>query len=134
MEGWGWTKSYFGNIASFENMDRFKPFGNTVHDMQRVMADHPGARWTFDLNHVYTNDPSLASVPQFYEQLGDPGHYHISGFRDEQLPHTTLHSTRQDSIVKAVSTDAPIIIESLGIDDIHLFHDELQYVAARLSV
>lgn len=134
MKSWGWVAEYFGDLASFENMDRFKPFGQSPEDMRRILDEHPTARWTFDLNHVYTNDPDLSRVSDFYEQLGDPGHYHISGFKDKALPHTTLHTTGQDSIIAAVATKKPIIIESLGSDDIHLFREEYNYVAARLKL
>ncbi len=134
MEHWGWVADYFGDAASFENMDCFKLFGKSPEAMQQILGEHPTARWTFDLNHVYTNDPSLSQVSDFYSQLGDPGHYHISGFKDASLPHTTLHMTRQDDIIDRIATSAPVIIESLGIKDIHLFRDELAYVAQRMSV
>ena len=133
MKRWGWIVEYFGDLASFENMDRFKPFGQSPEDMQRIISEHPTARWTFDINHVYTNDVSLSRVSDFYRQLGDPGHYHISGFRDEVLPHTTLHSSNQDIIIDAVTTKKPIIIESLGSDDIHSFREEYNYVVERLN-
>jgi hypothetical protein len=133
MEHWGWLADHFGDSVSFENMDCFKPFGQTPEDMARVLREHPSARWTFDTNHVLTHDESLASVPHFYDQLGDPGHYHISGFRDASLPHTTLHTTRQDGVIDAIATDAPIIIESLGIADIDQFRPEYDYVVKRMS-
>lgn len=132
MQKWGWVADYFGDRASFENMDRFKPFGKSAEDMRRIKSEHPSARWTFDINHVFTNDKSLHHIPDFYAQLGDPGHYHISGFQDELLPHTTLHTTHQDEIIQAIATDNPIIIESLGIKDIHLFRKEYDYIMKRL--
>lgn len=133
MEQWGWLAAYFGNIASFENMDCFKPFGQSPEDMKKILSEYPTARWTFDINHVFTNDAALQRVGDFYTALGKPGHYHISGFRDATLPHTTLHTTHQDSIIAAITTDRPIIIESLGTNDIHLFRKEYDYVIERLS-
>lgn len=133
MEQWGWLADYFGDAASFENMDCFKPFARTPRDMTRVLREHPSARWTFDVNHVLTNDESLASVSNFYDQLGNPGHYHISGFRDAALPHTTLHTTRQNGVIDAIATNAPIIIESLGIADIDQFRPEYDYVVKRMT-
>lgn len=132
MQKWRWLIDYFGDRASFENMDRFKPFGKSPEDMRRIKNEYPTARWTFDINHVFTNDATLRHIPDFYAQLGNPGHYHISGFQDESLPHTTLHTTRQDEIIHAVATNSPVIIESLGIKDIHLFRREYDYVAKRL--
>ncbi|QQG51196.1 MAG: hypothetical protein HZB75_01680 [Candidatus Saccharibacteria bacterium] len=133
MKSWGWVADHFGDLASFENMDRFKPFGGSVEDMQQIKSEYPMTRWTFDINHVYTNDSSLSRMSDFYELLGDPGHYHVSGFRDEALPHTTLCTTGQDKIIDAVATEHPIIIESLGSSDIHLFRQEYDYIVARLK-
>jgi len=133
MRDWDWLARYFGGLASFENMDRFKPFGQSPEDMRKIRSNYPSMRWTFDINHVFTNDSGLSRASDFYEQLGDPGHYHISGFKDKALPHTTLFTTKQDAIIKAVATEAPIIIESLGSDDIHLFRNEYAYVVERLS-
>lgn len=133
MQHWAWLQDYFGDKASFENMDRFKPTGKTVVDMRTILAEYKDARWTFDLNHVFTNDPSMAEVSDFYAQLGAPGHYHISGFADVSSPHTTLSTTRQNEIIHAVQNNAPIIIESLGIADIHLFQAEYDYVVERLK-
>jgi hypothetical protein len=132
MQTWDWVANYFGDLASFENMDRFKPFGKSPEDMKHIQEKCPTARWTFDLNHVFTNDSLLRSVPDFYTQLDNLGHYHISGFQDELLPHTTLHTTKQDAIIQAVATNHPIIIESLGIKDIHLFREEYDCVVKRL--
>jgi hypothetical protein len=133
MGHWAWLTNYFGELASFENMDRFKPFGRTPEDLVQVRNEYPTARWTFDINHVFTNDPSLASVTEFYEQLGAPGHYHISGFKDASLPHTKLYTTHQDAIITAVRTDAPVIIESFGPTDIEQFKREYDYIAERLA-
>jgi len=133
MDSWGWLANYFGDLASFENMDCFKPFGRTPQDIDVTLTQHPMARWTFDINHVLTNDPSLESVPSFYRWLGRPGHYHISGFKDAALPHTTLHTTHQDAVISAIATPAPVIIESLGIADIDQFQQEYEYVVERLK-
>lgn len=127
MQHWAWLHEYFGNVASFENMDRFKPFGQTAHDMAVIAKECPGARWTFDINHVFTNDPSLKTVADF-ATLPQPGHYHISAFKDAQLPHTTLFTSNQDAIIQSVQGGAPIIIESLGLDDIDTFQKEYNYV------
>lgn len=133
MQHWAWLRDYFGDKASFENMDCFKPSGKTVASMRAILDEYKDARWTFDLNHVFTNDSSMAEVPDFYAKLGKPGHYHISGFAGASLPHTTLSTTQQDEIILTVQNDAPIIIESLGAADIHLFQEEYDYVVERLA-
>ncbi len=129
---WSWLRSYFGTKTSFENMDWRKPFAKTPEDMAKVFTNFPDARWTYDLNHVFTNDSSMKLSKDFYTTLGNLGHYHISGFKDDHLPHTKLFETRQDSIITSVEDERPIIIESFGIEDIHEFKKEYDYVTARL--
>lgn len=133
MAQWRWVYDYFGDRTSFENMDRFKPFGQTADDMASIFNQRTPKRWTFDINHVFTVDPTLAMINDFTQQLAILGHYHISGFKDASLPHTTLNTTGQDAIIGAITTDHPIIIESLGFDDIVDFEQEFSYVIKRLA-
>jgi hypothetical protein len=133
MQKWSWLHEYFGSKASFENMDWRKPFGTSPDDMSEVFEQYSNARWTYDLNHVYTNDDTMILADEFYSRFDNLGHYHLSGFKDERLPHTTLHTTHQNIIIEAVKSNHPIIIESYGIDDIENFETELEYITPRLA-
>ena len=127
MDEWSWLVKYFGDLLSYENMDWRKPFATLPSHMKEVFSQAPNARWTYDLNHVYTVDPSMKLADEFYDSFSNLGHYHISGFKDADLPHTTLYTTHQDIIAEYVRTDHPIIIESFGIYDIQDFQLELDY-------
>lgn len=109
-------------------MDRAKVFGQTPSDMRTVFDDAPQAQWTFDLNHVYSNDDSMQLVDDFYDLSDRLAHYHVSGYGGPELPHTTLHDSNQNIILRSIRTNHPIIIESYGTADIADFHDELVYV------
>ena len=128
MAQWRWLIDAFGSLASFENMDCEKDFGQTPSDMRTVFDDAPQAQWTFDLNHVYSNDKNMQTIDEFYGLSDRLAHYHVSGYGGPELPHTTLHNNNQDSILHSIRTDHPIIIESYGVDDIADFRDELVYV------
>lgn len=128
MQQWQWLVDEFGDVVSFENMDREKQFGASAQDMKLVFTDAPSSRWTFDLNHVYSIDSTMQSADLFYGQFKNIGHYHVSGYGGPALPHTTLHDKDQDIILGAIKTPHPIIIESYGTEDIHLFDNELAYV------
>lgn len=133
MAQWRWLVDAFGGLASFENMDCEKDFGQTPSDMRIVFDDAPQAKWTFDLNHVYSNDEGMQTIDEFYGFSDRLAHYHVSGYGGSELPHTTLHNSNQDSILRSIRTNHPIIIESYGVDDIADFRDELQYVFHALN-
>lgn len=134
MDSFAWLTSEFDGNLNIENMDWRKDFGQTAEDLERVFAQLPDAGWTFDVNHVKTNDPSMKLADELYKNLSPHlRQYHLSGFGGEDLPHTLLADTRQDDIIaKVTDLSKPIILESLGPEDIGRFREELDYVLARL--
>lgn len=135
LDSFGWLAGEFGDLLSIENMDRRKDFGKTPADLARVFSELPNAGWIFDVNHIKTNDPTMALADEFYKQLsGQLKHYHLSGYVDDNLPHTLLADTRQDEIIaKVTDKTKPIILESLGANDLGRFREELAYVSTRLQ-
>src|SRR3569833_158777 len=115
-------------------MDWLKTFGNTVDELKQVFAELPNAVWTFDVNHIKTTDPSMDLAKSFYAELGSRlRNYHHSGFVDKNLAHTLLADTKQDDIIaKVEDLSKPIIIESLGAQNIDRFKEELNYIVPRL--
>jgi len=134
LDSFGWLASEFGNLLSIENMDRRKDFGKTPADLTQVFNELPHAGWIFDVNHIKTNDPSMALADEFYNRFSSRlKHYHLSGYVNSRLPHTLLADTRQDEIIaKVTDKTKPIILESLGANDLDRFKEELAYVSARL--
>ncbi|HVX58214.1 MAG TPA: hypothetical protein VG964_00580 [Candidatus Saccharimonadales bacterium] len=126
-----WLAEEFGDQVCAENMDWQKDFGQSPRDLQRVFADLPNAGWTYDVNHVMTNDPSLRLGEELYERFAPRlRQYHLSGFGGEHLPHTLLADTRQDKIIRLVKDlSKPIILESLGSVNLQRYQEELDYVS-----
>lgn len=134
-DSFAWLGDEFGDQVCAENMDWQKDFGQVPEDLERVFSDLPNAGWTFDVNHVLTNDPTLALGNELYESFAPRlRQYHLSGFGGENLPHTLLADTRQDKIISLVKDlSRPIILESLGSVNLERYQEELDYVIPRLE-
>lgn len=135
MQSFDWLNQAFDERLALENMDWRKDYGKSVKDMVHALNIVEGAGWIYDLNHVYTNDESMSLADDFMKALEKRlRHYHISGFGDDNLPHTSLFTTKQDEIIKKLTrTDKPIIIESFGVEDINNWRKELDYISSRLK-
>jgi hypothetical protein len=79
-----------------------------------------------DLNHCFTNDPSMRLAAEMYAAFGKRiSMVHISGF--EKL-HEPLSRTKQLEILTAIpDKNLPIIIES-GCDNIEEAKKEYEYI------
>jgi hypothetical protein len=134
-DSFGWLGEEFGGQICAENMDWQKDFGQTPTDLSRVFSELPDAGWTYDVNHVLTNDPSLKLANELYESFAPRlRQYHLSGFGGENLPHTLLADTRQDKIIGLVKDlSRPIILESIGSVNLERYQEELDYVLPRLE-
>jgi hypothetical protein len=129
---WTEKKESIRRLLSIENMDWRKSYGTSVEDMKLAFAQIPSAVWTFDLNHIYSIDPTMELADDFHESFDNLSHYHLSGFKDDKLPHAPLCETRQDIIIQKLQKDRPIIIESFGVDNIVNFKQELGYIRERI--
>ncbi len=95
----------------FENMDNRKKHYQTPDEIAPLFSINNDFKLVLDLNHVCSNDPSMALAAEFYEKLGSKiSHIHLSGYAGYHEP---LFQTKQLEIIKAVKNlDTPIIIES----------------------
>jgi hypothetical protein len=134
LSSFGWLAGVFGDRLSIENMDWRKDFGKTPSDLEKVFAELPNASWTYDVNHVKTNDPSMNLADDFYQLFKNRlKQYHLSGFVDDEMPHTLLADTKEEEIIAKVEDKTkPIIIESLGFKDMPRLQEEFDYITARL--
>ena len=98
--------------VAFENMDCRKSSFQTPEELSHVVMKSENFKAVLDVNHIYTNDPTLQSVPRFYKELGDRiVQTHLSGYTEL---HDPLYVTKQTQIVAAVKDlTLPIIIESV---------------------
>ena len=110
---------------SIENMDWTRERGKYVDSMQAVF-EKIDARMVLDVNHCYTNDPSMRLAGEMNAEFGDRiSQIHVSGF---ETGHELLFKTKQLEIMDAiVNKNLPIIIESFceTVEDVK---SEFEYV------
>ncbi len=96
---------------AFENMDNRKASFRWGADLARLLDRFPGAGMVLDVNHAFTNDPTLSLTKELYRSLGHRiVQVHLSGYAGY---HEALFQTRQAEIIKSIENpNVPIIIES----------------------
>lgn len=108
-----------------ENMDWQKEIGKYVDSMKDIFekADAP---MVLDLNHCYTNDPTMNLAKDMVENFGERiFEIHLSGF---EKSHDPLFQTQQIEILEAIpNKDLPVIIES-ECDSVEDAKKEFEYV------
>jgi hypothetical protein len=113
-----------------ENMDWTKEFGKYVESMQDIF-DNLDVPMALDLNHCFTNDPSMLLAQDMVENFKDRiEHIHISGF---ETMHELLYKTQQQEILTAIPDKSlPIIIES-GCETIDDAQKEFDFISSYLK-
>lgn len=117
--------------VAFENMDFHKAKYQSCGDMQEVFQKLPEARMVLDVNHVWTNDRSMALARELYNEFSERiAEVHISGFTKL---HDPLFVTEQSEIIRAVEdTSVPLIIES-QMNTVEDLQNEIAYITKVLS-
>lgn len=125
-----WLAEKYGDLLAFENLDAKKIFGKTVADLNFVFKKCPKAKLVLDLNHVYTNDESMALADDIYQAFKTRlCHFHLSGYGGF---HDALCLSQENVIVKGlVSLDYPIIDEG-NLMERDLLKTEFDYVCELL--
>lgn len=115
---------------SVENMDWRKEIGKYTESMQDIFAKFDGPM-TLNLNHCYTNDPSMRLAKEMTDTFGGRiEEIHLSGF--DHL-HEPLFRTQQREILEAIPDKRlPIIIES-SCESVVDAKVELEYVMSFLE-
>jgi len=109
--------SRFSIPFAIENMDKRKGSCKNVADLRKIF-EQADAKMVLDVNHCFSNDPSMKLASEFVEAFrGRIAGIHLSGF---ETLHDLLYKTQQREILDAVfDKNIPIIIESgcLSVDD-----------------
>ncbi len=102
--------SRFDLPISIENMDWKQERGKYVDSLQNIF-EKIDAKMVLDVNHCFTNDPSLLLAKQMTDEFGPRiSQIHLSGF---ETGHEMLFKTKQIEIMDAIANkELPIIIES----------------------
>jgi hypothetical protein len=119
-------------VLSVENMDDREASFRRPEDMKKFFAGHDDWKMVLDLNHCFTNDPSLKLAGDFINDFHDRiAQIHLSGYAGYHEP---LFKTEQSEIIECCKKlpGIPIIIESVvaSADDLAR---EYEYVAGVLS-
>lgn len=129
VEDWDVFSNYNLPFA-FENMDHNQNFARDVKDMKEVFSN-VDAKMVMDVNHCFTNDPTMQLANDFYVAFGQRiQEIHLSGY---EKFHEPLYLTKQPQIINAIpDKNIPIIIESTqkSLDDIV---NEYKYVLEVLN-
>ena len=114
-----------------ENMDSRKSSFRDVESMRSLFDQHENFKMVLDLNHCFTNDPTMKLAERFIETLGDKvGQIHLSGFAGFHEP---LFQTKQLEILKYCrELNAPIVIESV-LPDAADIKKEFDYIVENLK-
>ncbi|NQT49143.1 hypothetical protein HQ571_00450 [Candidatus Kuenenbacteria bacterium] len=115
---------------AIENMDKLKPAGQTVADLEKIFAVLD-CQFVLDVNHAFTNDPSHRLAQELLNAFGNRlCGVHLSGFVDFHEP---LHVTKQDQLIEIIKPlDVPVIIESMCADQAQA-KAEFEYIKRKLS-
>lgn len=102
-----------------ENMDNRKKAFKNVEDMKKFFDDHDSWGMVLDVNHCFSNDPSMKLADEFIAAFHDRiKQIHASGYTGYHEP---LYQTKQEIILEAAKkVDVPIVIESIfeTVDDV----------------
>lgn len=110
----------FGEQLCIENMDKRKPIGRTVSELEEVFADFPEASFCFDIGHARQVDPSMSQAALILRRFGDRlKQVHMSEVnsrsRHEAISFTAVNSFRK--VAHLIPPDTPIILETVIEED-----------------
>ncbi len=122
----GWRE--FGARVCIENMDKRKPIGRTVEELQEAFEQLPDARFCFDFGHARQVDPTMTQARRLLAAFGDRLHQiHFSEVdsanRHRLLNHSALRAFGQ--IRTPAMAHLPIILETPAANDEARFQIEL---------
>jgi len=111
MERWDVISQYPDLPIAVENMDWRAEHGKYVESLESIFEKFD-APMVLDLNHCFTNDPSMLLAHDMVKVFGSRiVEIHVSGF---ETAHEPLVRTMQEEILRAIpDKNLPIIIESV---------------------
>jgi hypothetical protein len=105
----------FGRRVAIENMDRRKPIGRNVSELQPIFEKLPDARFCFDLGHSRQCDSSMTDaflmLTAFRERLAQ---IHLSEVNSESQHEALSYGAKLafQQVASLIPDELPIILES----------------------
>lgn len=110
----------FGDHLCIENMDKRKPIGRKVSELQSIFMDLPNALFCLDLAHARQVDSSMTEAYLLLERFGSRlRQLHISEV-DSNSKHDRISSGASRSfqeVADLIPKDVPAILESIVPED-----------------
>lgn len=113
----GWRK--FGQLICVENMDKRKPVGRTVEELEQCFAQLPEAQFCFDYGHARQVDPTMSQARRLLAAFGDRLHQIHFSEVDASNQHRLLNRSALSAfaqIREPQHATVPIILEMLVTD------------------
>jgi hypothetical protein len=126
-----------GNRLLIENMDKRKPVGRTVQELETLFGLFPDAKFCFDIGHARQVDPTMTEAALLLQTFGERlAEVHISEVNtasrhDPISRNATLAFQR---VAKYIPEDTPIILEPLIDEGQSELDVEIQRARQALSV
>jgi hypothetical protein len=106
----------FGAWICIENMDKRKPVGRTVEELQRVFDIFPHASFCFDIGHARQVDPTMGQATLILQRFGDRlKQVHMSEVNSrnghDPMSVTAINAFRK--VAHLIPPETPIILETV---------------------
>ncbi|MCC6367966.1 MAG: hypothetical protein IT165_30955 [Bryobacterales bacterium] len=106
----------FGKGLLIENMDKRKPVGRTVEELNGIFRSLPLARFCFDIGHARQVDPSMTEAVLLLKAFGDRlAEVHMSevntSSRHDPISRNAVNAFR--AVADFIPENIPIILEPL---------------------
>ena len=137
----------FGSLLCIENMDKRKPIGRTVKDLEEIFKHLDKASFCLDLAHVRQIDPTMTEAATMIKKFGERlAQIHLSDINSKSI-HERLNFESilsYHKIASYINPETPIVLESpVASEEIEfemkiaslIFNKELidEYIYHRLS-
>lgn len=105
-----------GEMLFIENMDKRKPIGRTINELQPFFEDLPAARFCFDIGHARQIDPSMTEAALLLDAFGNRlAEVHMSEVNTASRhdPISTNAVNAFSRVLSSIPDTVPIILETL---------------------
>ena len=126
-----------GSRLLIENMDKRKPIGRTVLELQACFDLLPEARFCFDIGHARQIDPSMTEAALLLRAFGERlSEVHISevntASRHDPISQNAIWAFQK--VAYHIPVDIPIILESLIDKGQSELETEIRYAREALAI
>jgi hypothetical protein len=105
----------FGALLCVENMDKRKPIGRTVRELERIFDRLPDASFCFDIGHARQCDPTMGEAYLMLKEFGPKlRQVHVSEVntrsRHDPLSYASILAFQE--VAHLIPADVPLILET----------------------